>query len=56
VPVSTSTRLSRSSPISYRARGKSVCIYPVNIVADGEDPPVADRHRARSRTLQVAGE
>jgi hypothetical protein len=31
VPVSTSTRLSRSSPISYRARGKSVCIGPVNV-------------------------
>lgn len=35
VPVSTSTRLSRSSPISYNARGKSVCSCP-GCLAGGE--------------------
>jgi hypothetical protein len=29
VPVSTSIRLPRSSPISYSARGNSVCVVPV---------------------------
>src|SRR5262245_25048220 len=31
VPVSTRTRLSRSSPISNSARGRSVCSCPVNV-------------------------